>query len=130
MTRQSPPRAGVRAVLYTLDFEPITVVELSQAARERLECKGEVTLQVIEMMPLEFMRQADRINPAKTKTVRIFVEEFRRGSHSHLMLFTPNDENALLLKSAFLPGQRKEVRDERAEAFVQGFMKALSSYGY
>ena len=130
MTRRSSPRVGVRAVLYTFDFEPITVVELPPAARERLECEGELTLPVLEMVPLEFMRQADRINPAKTKMVRIFVEELRRGSHSHLMLFTPNDENALLLKSAFLPGQRKEVRDERAEAFVQGFMKALSSYGY
>ena len=120
MSDQPSVRAGVRAVLYTFDFEPITVVELPQAARVLLERYGEVSLHVLEMHPLEFMRQSDRIGRGIPKQVRIFAEKCWRGAHSHLMLFAPNDENALLLKAAFLPGQRKEVRDERAEAFGQG----------
>lgn len=64
------------------------------------------------------------------KTVRIIAEPVRRGSHGHLMLFTEDEENALLLKSAFLPGQRHEVLSERADAFAQGFMKAIRAIGH
>lgn len=46
------------------------------------------------------------------------------------MLFTADDESALLLKSVFLSGQQKEVATERQQAFNKGVINALNTIGF
>lgn len=114
---------GVRAVLYTHDFEPITVVELPKCAKEYLEREGQVTLSVITP-PKPSFEPMDR-----PRSVRITADMLVRRGQRHLMLFTDDEEAALLLQAAFLPGQRRAIAEERAQAFARGFMKALYGIG-
>jgi hypothetical protein len=61
--------------------------------------------------------------------VEITAEVLRRGNHQTLMLFTRNEEAALLLKSDLLPGQQRDVQDREKQALVKGFMRALNALG-
>lgn len=126
MTQRFVLTLGARSVLYSNDFEPITVLELSPAARSRLESYGEVCIPVMERLTFEVVRRND---PPRARGVRIVAEPFRRRGHGHLMLFTENDEDALLLKAAFLPGQNGQVKNERAIAFARGFLEAARIFG-
>lgn len=120
------PQVAVRAVLYTDDMEPITVLELSGQARHLIEKHGVVVLSVIES--ISCLDQAGWKCPRPRK-VAIRGEAFVRRGVAHLMLFTQDEESALLLKSAFLPGQRRELADQRAQAFGEGFLRALMEVG-
>lgn len=119
-------RISVNTVLYTEDFEPITVLQLTESARQVLDAQGRVRLHV--QGDFDFRWLADPEPPATfiPKIVEIWAEGFTRGGRVTWFLFTRDDENALLLRSAFLPGQRRDLRDERAEAFGRGFLKALT----
>ena len=55
----------------------------------------------------------------------ITVEKFVRRGQTHWMLFTNDEESAMLLKSAFLPGQQKEVQMREQQAFAKGFWSAI-----
>jgi len=46
-----------------------------------------------------------------------------------MILFTHNEESALLLKSAFLPGQQAELKLRDRDAFARGVMRALEMLG-
>lgn len=118
----------MRAVLYTNDFEPITVIELSRWTADFLLQRHHVVLPVRE--PLRFVREPPTIEQCWTKLVRIRAERFVKDKdHQALVLFTEDDEHALLLQSAFLPGQRRAVKDAKAEAFGDGFIAALGMLG-
>lgn len=54
MSSRLPDRIGVRAVLYTHDFEPITVIELPPVVRDYLARFGMAQLEVLSMPPIEF----------------------------------------------------------------------------
>lgn len=117
-----------RTVLYTYDLEPITVLELSAAAKQHLERYGQVILPVPEEPRLNWVC-ADHPATLNIRQVAIYAERFVRNGKESFLLFTRDDENALLLKAAFLPGQQKHVQDERAEAFAKGFLKAVRAIG-
>ena len=121
------PRVDVRAVLYTDDLEPITVLELPTLVRDHLERHGVVRLPIME--PPNYVGAPGVPCAEPVRVVEVWAERFVRKGQSHLMLFTRNDENALLLRSAFLPGQRRELNDQRAQAFAKGFVDALTRLG-
>lgn len=121
------PRVDVRAVLYADDLEPITVLELPAFVRDHLERHGVVRLPVME--PVSYVGAPGLPRNDSMRVVEVWAERFARKGQSHLMLFTRNDENALLLRAAFLPGQRREMNDQRAQAFAKGFMDALMRLG-
>lgn len=120
-------KIGVRTILYTDGMEPIVVLELSESIKNYLERYGEIILPVIESPILTTMCNVPNIY--KPKTVIIRLERFIRKGQEHFFIFTKDDENALLLKSAFLPGQHKEVSSDRAKAFAEGFLEALTTFG-
>lgn len=119
---------GARSVLYSNDFEPITVLELSPRARSRLEVDGEVVIPVMEPVTFQTVWDDSLETQSRVRSVWIVAEMLRRRGKNHLMLFTQNDEDALLLKAAFLPGQRGQVKKECADAFAKGFLEALRIY--
>lgn len=120
----------MRAVLYTNDFEPITVIELPRWTADYLLERKYVVLPVRE--PVRFIRPTEplRIEDCQVKLVRIRAGRFVKDKdHEALVLFTDDDEHALLLEAAFLPGQRRAIKNERADAFGEGFLAALEMLG-
>lgn len=117
----------MRAVLYTHDLEPITVLELKPWAWDFLERTGIVRLHV-PMPPANTPWSGPPVmEPLRIVTIQ--AERLCRGSQEHLMLFTRDEESALLLESAFLPGQHRRVQDRERMAFAQGFLHALDLLG-
>lgn len=124
----------MRAVLYTYDLEPITVIDLKPWARKFLRSQGSVRLAVHR--PHEAMlshANASPMNVAEEWThawlVEITAEVIRRGRFESMMLFTRNEEAALMLKSDLLPGQIRDQREMLKESFAKGFMHAIDSLG-
>ena len=118
----------MHAVLYTHQLEPITVVDIPMFLWDRL-AKGEsIVLEVLEPFKVT-PYSGGPIDFAPPRRVAIFGELIRRREHETLMLFTGDEENALLLRAEFLPGQRGEVRNRERGAFAAGFLRALQGHG-
>lgn len=120
----------MRVVIYANDFEPITVVELAPWAFEYLERYGRVTLPV-QPRTVTRLKPTDPISAdLRYYLVRLCAERlvFGRGRET-LLLRTADEEAALLLQSAFLPGQQAAVRGAERKAFTQGFLSALNALG-
>lgn len=119
---------GPAAVLYSGDMEPITIIPINQFLREMLQERGCVRLPV--MLPVHgFEYDAPPLRYEKLRTVEIYTERIVRRGEMHLLLFTHDDENALLLRSAFLPGQQQGLNEERKVAFAKGFLHAVKCFG-
>lgn len=116
----------MQAVIYTHQLEPITVVDIPMWLWERLMRGDFVRLAVTEMVPVASLHAPPSYE--KTRVVEIFGDRLRRGKYESLMLFTSDEENALLLKADFLPGQRGELRSKERGAFARGFLDALSHF--
>lgn len=113
-----------KSVLYTPAFEPITVLSLSDSAWWYFVNHGTYSFAIMEMPKLAYDPNPDlRVN---FKQVYVWAEKLAYRDTKTMMLFTYDDENALLLKSSFLAGQQRELNDERADAFAKGFLKALA----
>lgn len=119
----------MRVVLYTDDMEPITVIELTKFAYDYLVMYGRVRLPVVMPPNYTAFNPEEKIAFENDRIVEIFSETFIRKSQQHMMLFTRNEESALLLKCAFLPGQNKHIQDREKKAFATGFLYALSKVG-
>jgi hypothetical protein len=104
----------MRAVLYAHDMEPITVIELQPWAWQFLREQRSVRLAVQRPM-VAWVDSETRNNPQPLDMsawiVHITAEVLVRGRHTSLMLFTNDEEAALLLKSELLPGQHRDVRE-------------------
>lgn len=120
----------MRTVLYTNDLIPITVIDLPPFAQEHLRKERRVRLAVIE--PLRMLTGSfanDRNVMILEHVVEIEAEILRRDGAEAMFLFTGDEESALLLKSAFLPGQTSTVREAQRAAFANGFMDAVLRLG-
>jgi len=124
----------VRAVLYAHDLEPITVVDISASLWQMLIKGQAVRLPVRENLrlgPPDFTYSCP--GTFQMKTVDIYGIPIHVRDSRGLMLFTYNEEHAMLLKSELLPGQHKDVQERvrRREdaAFARGFLTALSNFG-
>lgn len=110
-------------VLYTEDLEPITIIDLPLWG---LECAIKYGHFVI---PVPSCVEKYDITPAvcmeQHKTVTVWVERFERKSRRSYFVFTKDEENALQLKAAFLPGQHKGVQEEYHRGFARGFITAI-----
>lgn len=119
----------MRVVLYADDMEPITVIDLPTMADRYLNEHGMVRLAVLlpPMLSVLAAKQSPKLGDCKTVT--IFGERLIRHGREHMMLFTRDEESALLLKCAFLPGQQAGLQEREREAFARGFLKALARVG-
>lgn len=115
----------MRSVIYTEDFEPITVIELSEFMKTELERRGSVNVPVYRPMPMPpepWNGQPDRC----AWYVRLEADVLYRRGRKTMFVFAKDEETALLLKSAFLPGQQGSLRKLERRAFAQGFLRAMT----
>ena len=123
---------GMRAVVYADDMEPITVIDLSAMAERALNEGKRVQFDVLLPLTLSditALTAQDLSDLGGMTTVEIFAERIIRSGREHMMIFTRDEESALLLKCAFLPGQQAELQERMREEFDLGFMKALGIDG-
>lgn len=123
----------MRVVLYAHDMEPITILELSEWQHIFLQKHGTVRLAVRPPINLSSISPdglpLDELVPYMCWLVEITAEKLHRNGEVHMMLFTHNEEQALLLKSAFLPGQRAALKEHERKAFAEGFLRAIQTLG-
>lgn len=119
----------MRVVLYADDMEPITVVELPEPAERHLIERGMVRIVVALPPMLSALAAQQPPGVEEYPTVTIFAERFVRHGRARTLLFTRDEESALLLKCAFLPGQQAMLQDRERAAFARGFLDALARVG-
>jgi hypothetical protein len=128
----------MKAVLYAHDFEPITIIDLHPDAWRRLAAGG--TWNIAVPYPLTAATAwppLEPIQPVRLPIVVITADLLRKRwngeVHETLLLFTHQDEQALRLRAAFLPGQLHAVRDvaqtAELEGFAAGFLGAINRLG-
>jgi hypothetical protein len=117
----------MRIILYTHDFEPITVLELPGIDKAFIHAG---TYVVPVYRPSEFLdvECGYLLHPSRRVNfdiVTITMEWMVRREKRYPLFFTRDEESALLLKAALLPGQTKEFNEERARSFARGLIKGL-----
>ena len=122
------PRFSVNTVLYTHDMEPITVLQLPQRSIDYLRETGMVRLAVAN--PANFLRiPTDPLEPFDSYIVTITMDVIRKGYQTYPILLTHDEESALLLRSAFLPGQQRARAADYTSGVAHGFLLALEKLG-
>ena len=119
----------MRVVLYADDMEPITVIDMPAPAERYLNEHGMVRLAVMLPQMLSVLAAQHPPERGSMKIVNIVAERLVRHGCEHMMLFTRDEESALLLKCAFLPGQQAGLQERERKEFVRGFLKALANVG-
>lgn len=120
----------MRAVLYTEDMFPITVLDVPEQWWEWLKERGHVRVAVVEQPKLRPLPDLDHEAiwsvPYQTRHVDIRAEVLIKNGKRHMLLFTRSEDEALLLEATFLPGQLREISDIRRREFSKGFFAALN----
>ena len=101
----------MQVVLYTTEFEPITILDLPIWLLDQMEVQGGARVAVYLPPELE-LETGNEIDPEqfKPEIVTIFCEKLRwRDDTLKTILVTPNEELALMLRPEWLPGQRQAV---------------------
>ena len=108
----------MNVVLYTQDFEAITVLDLPVWLLEQLEKQGSVRVAVLR--PVQFARLDASVPVGSVEgpeVVTIYCEKLRwRDGTLKTILVTYDEELALALRPCWLPGQ---------VATVQSYQKAI-----
>ena len=115
----------MRVVLYTQDFEPITVLDLPMWALEMADKQRYVQLAV--MSKFDFHMPADHaINRDHLKVVEIRSEwlVWKDGSRKQILI-TNQDESALLLTPSWLPGQQSAINGYQRD--INGLASLLAN---
>lgn len=101
----------MNVVIYTSDFEPITVLDLPVWLLEQMEKVGYVRIAVQEPLENIINKSPDELLESfHPKVVLIRCEKLRwRDGTLKPILVTPDEELALMLKPEWLPGQRQAV---------------------
>src|SRR4029079_14678508 len=99
-------------------MEPLTVLTLPIWAHEILRADEPVTFPIWTEMHGDF-RMID------VPKVTLWFEQFVRHGECHWFCSTRDSENALKLRSVFLPGQQKEVQRRERDAFLKGLAVML-----
>lgn len=114
----------MRSVLYTEDFEPITIIDLPYDVHD---FKFDV-YRVPYFQPLDPIVYCDKpIEPESLPIVIIRIEKMRRNSKIYPLFFlnTQSEEIALLLKSEYLPGQLNDIRRKQRDAFISAVIRGF-----
>lgn len=95
----------MNVVLYTKDFEPITVIDLPLWLLDEMEKRGGARLAIQE--PLNPNAINDPSIAFTPKICTLYAEKLRwKDGSMKTIVMTPDEELAMLLKPDWLPGQR------------------------
>lgn len=99
-------------VLYTHDFEPITVVDLPSWLLDTLEREGSVKVAVKRPITADFVERVAVGSVEGPETVTIEVKRLRwYDGHIKPIYVTKDEVLALTLKPEWLPGQVLQVQN-------------------
>jgi hypothetical protein len=102
----------MNVVLYTNDFEPITVLDLPVWLLDRLEEQGSVRVAVRK--PPRTVLQNEPVDFEPPEVVTIYCERLRwKDGSVKPVLVTDDDTLALTLRPEWLPGQLNAVQSYR-----------------
>ena len=116
----------MRVVLYAEDMEPITVLDLSGFLLEHLQEYRMVLVPVMASVQYHAMPAAPTIADMP-RSVMIWAERMQRNGETHWLLFTRDEEAAMMLRSELLPGQHKEVQEREKQNYARGFLAGLNA---
>lgn len=113
-------------VLYTRDFEPITVLDLPLWLIEQLERQGGVRVAVQEQAQWMAADAAPTEPTLKTVTLRC-VKLNWLNNEKKTIIITDDDELALRLKPDWLSGQRSQINNykQTIDNLVKMLKKAM-----
>jgi hypothetical protein len=121
----------MRVVLYDDEtMEPITVLHLSSWMVPRLKAGERIRV----LLPPRRVESEDSDGPISaiptlgSYTVSIWFEPFVRHGRKHWFAFTRDSENALQLKSVFLPGQWPALHEEYQRGIGEGILRAIDAF--
>lgn len=105
----------MNVVLYTTELEPITILDLPLGVLEFGEREGLVYIDAAP--PLNFQSMCEPTTPVELMTFRHVALRFHRllfyGQESWIIT-TDDEDLAMTLKASWLPGQRREINQQRA----------------
>jgi hypothetical protein len=82
----------MNTILYSLDYEPITIIDLPREFLDKLETNGHATLMIKDTDPI--------------KTCKLYCGSITWPDLStKIVVITKDEEEALMLKCDWLPGQ-------------------------
>lgn len=117
-------RAAMRATVYSRDLEPITVVWLAPWAVQMLNETGCIAFAIVPAVPVAF--DPDAVPRLENWVVQLRGERLRLGFAQTWVLIADDEELALMLRAAFLPGQQRAIRELERDAFGKGAATAFS----
>ena len=122
----------MNVVLYTRDFEPITVLDLPLWLLETLEKQGAIRVAVQEPLVSRIIDGMSDLpaplDSPQMKTVAIRCEKLRwRDGSLKPILVTEDEELALILRPEWLPGQQATVNQykQNIRILTQQLIKAI-----
>lgn len=115
----------MKVVLYTYDLEPITIIDLPHELYVMLKNRRAINVPIIPLLNFHNTFKEEPIFE-KVLYVTIYAEVLRRDYQESLLLYTDDEENALLLKASFLAGQTREINDIKRKEFVRGLLKVFN----
>lgn len=119
----------MNVVLYTDDFEAITILDLPLWLLEQMEKVGFVRVAVQEpVTQTQLDNLPDPSNLAQLNVVTIRCEKLRwKDGSTKTILVTPDEELALMLRPEWLPGQRASVYSmkQTIQSLTQQLVRAL-----
>lgn len=99
----------MKTVLYTSDFEPITVVDLPLWLMDKMEKEGGARLAVPRPITVESLEDVSLNNPPYD-VLTLYLEKLRwRDGYLRTIVVTPDEELALALRPEWLPGQQQAI---------------------
>ena len=117
----------MQVVLYTSDMQPITVLDLNLSAIEFIRRNGCMRFAVHS--PLRVTPFQESVTEMYSlRTVTILMDHFynSRGMR-HEILYTHDEESALIMKSAFLPGQLHTMQEREKRAYCKGILDTMNA---
>ena len=102
----------MNVILYTTDFEPITVVDLPMWMLDHIDRYGGCTVSVKRPINNKFIEQVaiGTVEVPECVTIRQAKLRWMDGSIKTILV-TEDEELALSLKPEWLPGQRLQVQN-------------------
>ena len=114
-------------VLYTPDFEPITVVDMPMWLLEAIERDGAVKVAVKRPLTQDFIERVavGSVEGPENVVIRLAKLRWMDGTIKPIYI-TDSEVLALTLKPEWLPGQRLQVQNlESAISWLSGHLKRL-----